>query len=175
MRVSRGLTLIELLAALVIVAMLMTATLCVVTNLCRAEAVSERSSRRAALVDRLHRLLAHDIVHADQYRLTTDGFALRSRAALDSETMQLRHRRCMVGYEVSRIGTRNWLLRSQRSSDGMVFKELVCSGVRAVGLEPGVGLSEKWKALPTTFVVTVAFKGEDSEPEEFRFHKSWSP
>ena len=163
-----GLTLIELMATLTIVASLTVASLAAVSNLSRTDAVERQRDGKPSAWTALRPMLAADVVHATVWKPMAKGFSLRTRVLLDAATMEASHLGTTVTYQVRRIGSRAWLVRTQQPNlPGRDLIELVCSGVKAVTLR-GVGRddtqSEDWQSVPAAVVVTVVFEREGREP-----------
>jgi len=132
---NKGLTLIELLAALAIVAMLTSACLAVV---CRLNAARGRLDSRQAgageLPDRLVELLRVDIIHARQYRLVPGGFEFAGLSAIEPGSMNRRHLPAEVNYQVVTLAGDCWLVRTQKTIGRPAWSELVCRGVGEITL-----------------------------------------
>jgi prepilin-type N-terminal cleavage/methylation domain-containing protein len=188
MRRNAGLTLIELIAALTIAAMLMTAVLGVVTTLSRGQAAQKGQCEAVSLRLRLQSLMAPDFRSARQCRSTDQGLELTCGAGLDPETLELRHLDSTVTYKVVRLGAESCLVREQNSEVLGGFSELVCRGVTSIQSEalaadvvadnapkrPGPRASRDRnppKPAPQAMRVVVEF--ESREPIEVVLYRSW--
>ena len=170
---QRGLTLVELLAATAIAALVLSAVMGVLANLSRVEAVGARVSREASLEERLQELLARDVELADGCRATSTGLSLRGRSALDPGTLEVRHLASVVSYEVRRLAGKDWLVRVQDAAGRPRLTELVCPGVRSVSLNASAAGPGKWQPVPGRLVVAAAFEGR--EPVQYIFRRPVSP
>ena len=184
-----GLTLVELLAALAVTALLATATLAIVSRMGRAH----RSAVLADVPDGTHsaagELLAADVALARRYRNTETGFELQTYASLQRESYEGEHLPVTVSYEVPRpesadridadSGRRSVLVRRQVSCPGLAgatragLRGLVAVDVDRVRIgkpgkpnRPGAsGRREtgEWKALPETVTVRIRRHGAEGE------------
>jgi len=157
-----GLTLIELVVALAIAGMLMSATLGAVTAVSRAHALTAGADAAASGRNRLRAVLTADLCHTERYARTPDGLSLRTRARLNAKTLEIDHIPATVDYRVRRIDGRPWLLRVQKGSRQGDLAEIMCPDVLSVdvrGLQGGAETEGKWKGMPDVAVVTVAFEG----------------
>lgn len=192
MRRQAGFTLIEIVVALAISAMLAIAAMGVVAGLARSERAQGRSRSRESLEAGMRGLLARDIRQADQYRTTQDGIELHTWQALDPATLDGLHLESVVGYKVAETSRHMWLVREQKSEIGGNLTELVCRGVTAVRLDasvtdnttllpaasgkapPAAAAAKpqddgKWKKMPPAVTFTVEFNGEPPEMIGYRF------
>ncbi len=165
-----GLTLVELLAALAIGALLAAAALSVTTTLARTEAVARRAHESAALEASLGRLLAADLLNAARFRETAEGFEVEALNALAADDLSPAHLPAVVTYEVDEVAGRPCLLRCQASEFEPPLVELVAANVRAVRIEP-VGSDPKaakdgWRAVERAVLVTVECGTETPETPE---------
>ena len=196
MRHRRGFTLIEIMVALAIAAMLSMAAMAVVANLARSQAASKRTEGAAFMKTGLRRLLATDVDHADRYRVLPNGIELHSRAAIDPASLEVRHFESVIGYKTIELGADVWLVREQQSEMSGMLTELASKGVKTISIEPinqdntplpnnmrgpatrsvGIfrpqGLGE-WSPMPQGVRVTLELSGSGSEPMEYRFSRGW--
>lgn len=132
---ARAFTLLELLLATALTAVLMVGVLAVVANLGAPEAaaghVPDRERNRAleACLDLLREDLAHAVaVDASQ----ANALTLVGYAALDDRARERTHRPVRVRYGLERIDGRAWLVRRQDALDvktnETVQRDLVCCG-----------------------------------------------
>ena len=167
---KKGLTLVELMATLVIAAMVTAAALAAVADLARVEGMERNRQQEVTWLEPVRNLLASDLVHATQYQAVAGGFALKAQASLDADTMEQRHLPASVQYVVRRIGARSWLVRvEQPETGGNGLTELVCPDVKSILLEPvpeaanasGTGAPppstepDGWAEVPAAVVITV--------------------
>ena len=162
----KGLTLIELMVALAIAALLTTAVLGVTGRLLRAEVLNRRAAAGLSRTSGLEYLLEMDLLHAQRFRCRDNGFELQSVAALRAEDLETAHLGSLVRYEVREIAGRSWLVRTQQSVAAGDFTRLVCSGVKAVSLRPAKGeravrSSRRWRPVPERVIVTATFADGD--------------
>jgi len=173
-RMNHGLTLVEMLAALAITALILAAVLPVTASLARSHALGENTQEQVSLESALRGLLATDLVHARSYRMTPNGVELEGLATLDLGTLELQHIPSTVRYEVRRIGARSWLARVQGSDPAGWVAELVCSDASAIGLRDAsqpAAASGDWQELPDAVIVRVGFATADRAPVEFLLHR----
>ena len=169
----KGLTLIELLAALTIASALAIASLRVATRLTSERRIHQSSQRASSLEAGLRQALVADVVHARRYRNSANGLALQTQSRLDPKTLAVEHFPVRVQYQVRRIGRRSWLLRTQHLAAGGSSTQVVCEGVTRIQLRSG-GKYE-WKAMPAAANVAIEFAGTGRNSTEFTFHTKWVP
>ncbi len=167
-KARRGLTLAELMAALAIGALLVTASIAVMGNLSRSWAGQKTQRDSAFVLSPLESLLRADLLHARKYHTTADGFAIQTMASLDAK-LERRHLPVTVTYEVCPMASGRWLMRTQRSDSRQSDQaELACTGVDSIRLAcasdapvaaAAVGPTD-WETLSRVSTVTVKF--EDS-------------
>ncbi|MEX2672293.1 MAG: prepilin-type N-terminal cleavage/methylation domain-containing protein [Phycisphaeraceae bacterium] len=143
MNASRAFTLLELLLATAISAMLMVGVLSVITTL-GADSVGPAESRnqRVSRDEILHRwtqLLRHDLGHARTIEPPVENtITLLGYAALTGPARDRVHRPVEVVYELASQAGRSWVVRRQRALDTLTNRvterDLVCGGVRAFRL-----------------------------------------
>lgn len=134
----RGLTLVEMLASLAIVAMLMVTALAVTTSVARSRLTLRAGDGAGATLRRgAAALLETDLVHASHWRETTDGFALQTLVCLSARTMALQHVPSVVTYRVVETDAGRCLVRVQETSPEPPQTELVAVAVQGLTLEPG--------------------------------------
>jgi prepilin-type N-terminal cleavage/methylation domain-containing protein len=170
MRDRKGLTLIELTVALALAAGLAVAALTATVNLRRAQAAWDRPDP-GANGESLRRLLACDLLHADGVRKVRGGFELRCMAALDPETLDVRHLPAVVAYRVREVDGTHWLTRTQASQTGGDLCELICCGVESISLDSAEGRPPggRWKPLGETATVRVTSDGQGAETRTLDF------
>jgi len=183
---TMGLTLVELMVTLAIVAMTAVAALAVVTDLSRVEGMERHRQQEVTWLAPVRDLLASDLAHATQYRVSEGGFVLRAQASLDAATLEQRHLPAAVQYVVRRIGARPWLMRFERpETAGNDMAELVCPGVRGLLLEPvpqdaatpaaaapaAPTGPDAWQNVPAAVVVTVVQDGAERPSVAFTIRR----
>ncbi len=175
MRKSRpsGLTLVELLAALAVSALLASAALAVVVALPRSKAAARGLEERASQGVSWSSLLAADISHARLCRVVPGGFEVRVHSALDPRTLEICHLDATVAWRVRCIKGTPWLVRTQRSTDGRSFSDLVAPGVSAINVAAAKGDAppdaEGWRVIPEALAVTARFETPGSVPAVFTY------
>ncbi len=170
----KALTLVELMAALAIASMLMVAAMRATVGISRSQRLIHRQTDPAVRTG-IEDLLRVDLLHAQRYRRTSEGFEMQTTASLNPRTYELEHIRSTVTYEVKRIATRSVLVRRQEpEATGKGFSELVCLSVRGITVK-AEGSSEGrlglWKPIPQAAIVTIGFErpGGAWRTEDFRF------
>ena len=155
----RGLTLVEMLVALVITTLLAVAALRVVTTLARTEKVAQAAGEGDYLRAAIERTLATDILGADHFRETAGGFAVRTRVSLKAGTLAPEHLPSIVTYEVRKVGERQHLVRRQQTLAEAESVDLVAADVRGIRIAvdgEARADAEGWKELTAAAIVTVA-------------------
>ena len=167
---SRGMTLVELLAAMAIASMLCASAVAVATQASRSSILPQQAHEESSLHDQLKALLEADLTHAVKCRTTETGFVLQTYSALDGDSLELSHLPSVVAYEVRKAQPRNVLVRTQQTAYGQKVCQLVCSCVAAVGLEgAGEAGPDGWRDAPVA--VTVVLKFQEATKKTKRF--SW--
>ncbi len=142
-----GFTLVEILAATVLSALLVVTLLMVVASLGRERtAIAKRAAAQTppGLVD----LLRWDLLSARSVRTKDGVMTLTGFGSLDRRTLApVSHRPVDVVYEVRELGGESWLVRRQVEKGQRPVAELVCAGVRAIKAAP---LAVIDSATPTT-------------------------
>jgi prepilin-type N-terminal cleavage/methylation domain-containing protein len=149
-----GLTLVEMVVALAIAAVLLAGTLTVTAHLPRSQGRLHQRSERSNVTEAVARLFDLDVLQADQVRLTPNSVELRTHATL-SPAGEVRHVPGFVTYGLRSVSGRTWLYRRQQCADGKVSTALVCSGVMALAMplpptadsQPAEA-AEGWRNLP---------------------------
>lgn len=112
-----GLTLLEMVAAMVLMTMLFAA----MTSLLRCFADQERAVHEMSdaypATQQLEELLRRDLTNARFVRQDENGLVLMGTMGLDRVTRQATGRRAEVTYRIARIDNRPWLLRSEIQLD----------------------------------------------------------
>ncbi|MGB0766888.1 MAG: prepilin-type N-terminal cleavage/methylation domain-containing protein [Phycisphaeraceae bacterium] len=145
MRSDRGFTLIEMLLATLLTAVLMVGVLAVIARVAEpiaAPVPGPSLATDARDADALVRLLQDDLSQA--LTLDTDGeangWSFMSYGGFDALTNERTHRPTRIAYRVASIGERSWLVRDQTTLDGEAAMaprcELVAADVSMVSLEP---------------------------------------
>jgi type II secretory pathway component PulJ len=170
----RAFTILELLAATALTALLMAAVLHVVGAIGASRATLARQTEagaawRADLLD----LLRRDMTNASKVSFRPDGMMLTGHGALDAGTLEFRHEPVTVVYGLSMIDGRSWLVRRQTPREGLshapAWAELICPDVtgfvvRRVSSTPGAnGSSLATLGMPEDVpaAVTLSLTGAD--------------
>lgn len=131
-------TLVELLPALALAALLLAALMGVVKGLAqqrRALAERESPAWRQAFLEQLR----WDLLHARQMRSTPTRLTLEGFAARDFATGEATHRPTRVEYYIVEAGTQTWLLRQEAHLDELTNQhqraELVCLNATSLTVE----------------------------------------
>jgi prepilin-type N-terminal cleavage/methylation domain-containing protein len=131
-----GLTLIELMVALVISGMLLTATMSVIGGLWRANARDQSQHEASARSFGIQTLMTNDMLNATEYLVTGQQCQLKTHYLLDESALAPQRVPATVSYQVRTVGGHNWLVRSQQPEVlGKRMDELVCSGVQSVTMK----------------------------------------
>ena len=157
-----GMTLLEITAALAILAMVASAALSVCSNLLRSQRVREPQTQAAKLHQGLTDLLREDLLHADGWRGTANGFAIQTHASLDGGSLERSHMPSEVVYQCLEIEGNWWLMRLQRSGRS-THTELVCQGVSGIDIvgQRQSAAAGQWLAVPDCVKVQVQLASQD--------------
>jgi prepilin-type N-terminal cleavage/methylation domain-containing protein len=176
MTARNGLTLIELLVTLAIMGMLTVTALGVAGRLARREKQYRDDNQRDFVEAEagLRRLLALDLPHAARLRNRPGGFDLKSRSRLRSQTLELQHLSAEIFYdvEVSKTDATPRLVRTQKTPDGLIAKDLAWVGVSSIritsvgGRTIGADVDEQWQGGGGTLGVEIRF----AQPMERAVH-----
>ena len=139
----RAFTLLELLAASALAAVMMVVMLQVIAALSRDKVALDR---KAAADDwtpwqrDLVESLRWDLSHAAEGTAEPNLLKLTGHGALDQATLAPLHRPVTVSYRIEQLGDRSWLVRRQTPRGGAAggggWSELVCPDVTRFVLEP---------------------------------------
>ena len=129
----RAFTILELLAATALTALLMAAVLHVVGAIGASRAALARHAGAGAWQADLLDLVRRDMTNASKVTFRADGMTLTSHAALDAGTREFQHEPVTVVYGLSVIDGRSWLVRRQSPREGLshapAWAELICPDV----------------------------------------------
>lgn len=143
LRCRRGLTLVEMMAALAISTLLAVATLSVVQSMLRSESIVRAASPWLGLDAPLRDMLRRDLAQAREYQVAAQRVTFRLTASLEPNLDQ-GHLPASIVYEVRRVQDRNWLVRVQRPEvQGAPLGELVAEGVSGIQFEPVIPLKKE--------------------------------
>jgi hypothetical protein len=133
-------TLVELLAATALAALLLAAGFGVIGSLGRTRAALARQNAARSYAAEAVDLLRWDLANARYMKATPDELTLTGYGGLDPETVAPRHRPVTVRYRVAAAGGRTWLVRDQTDLDVATNRNrstaLVCSGVAGFAVLP---------------------------------------
>lgn len=132
-RSQKGLTMVELMAALAITAILTVTSLGIISNLWRQQKVHRSHQEDFQTRQALQRLLELDLKNAYRFRAIEDGLELKTRSVLDGG-MNLRNQEGLVAYRILHIGSDSWLVRTQSGSSQAATCEPVCRGITGITL-----------------------------------------
>lgn len=160
-RDNQGMTLVELLLAMAILAVLLGAAARVLHALHTSSqiVVSEglQEDQRAGL----RNFLKMDCAHAESLQAMPAGISITSQAYLEETTHQVKHLPATITYEILSIDGRHWLLRRQRPAGSQKkFADVVCRDV--AGMEVEMLYSTEPEASATTQPTT---SPSDEKPE----------
>jgi hypothetical protein len=140
----RAFTILELLAATALTALLMVAVLHVVGTLGASRAALVRQADAGAWRSDLLDTLRRDLTNAAQVTFAKDGVTLTGHGALDPVTLEFGHEPVTVVYRLATIHDRRWLVRRQAPRDGLstqaAWAELLCPDVIGFTIRPAGGL-----------------------------------
>jgi len=130
-----GFTLIELVIALAITALVCLGALSATAALARSGDALQRRSRTADFREALGPLLRHDLQHARRLAAAGDGIELNVSSALDPASLTVDHVPATVRYEIRHHGQSTWLVRRQTSPLVPDSTALVCPGVNSLTMQ----------------------------------------
>jgi len=176
MRRQVGFTLIELVAATALSALLMVGVLHVTVTVNRdAQRASARGTTRAHLAqtESLAALLRHDLVHAHHVRWAPNELHVSGENGLDPRDLTPTHRPARVSYFLQSAGRTTWLVRRQTDRADVTNQDanttLILGGVggfglsdRAMGAE-GTATNTSERGLPEALVLTLAMVSAGSD------------
>ena len=140
----RAFSILELLAATALAALMMLAFLHVIGSVGRTRAAMARRGGDEAWKADLLETLRRDLVNATGIRYDGGRVTLTGHAALDRATLAPGHEPVAVTYGVRSVGGRGWLFRRQAPRDGFsagpAWEELVCPDVTGFSLRPATTL-----------------------------------
>ena len=180
---NKALTLVELMVALAIVAMLTAAALAVATNLARSGRLADKTASQDSLEQSLAGVLEADLAHATRFRNTTKGVEIQTYLHLGPADMETSHLPVTAVYQLRQAGGQMLLVRVQKQSETDDFAELVCSGVAGLAIRAAGGapsgspgtdankpiVGEQWQTMPKAVIVMV--KGEDGRQFDLTVRK----
>lgn len=142
----KAFTILELLAATALTAVLMTAVLKVVGSLGRSRAAlalhADVAPWRADLFDTIRR----DLSNSAQANFRPDGMVLIGHGAIDPATMSTIDQPVTVTYRLADVDGHCWLVRTQAArggpTDAPAWSELLCPDVAAFTVRPVGGLAD---------------------------------
>ncbi len=135
----RGFSLIEMLAAAALSAVLMIGLMAVIASVGRTRrafaAQTEQSAWSAGVAD----LLRFDLRNAQTVKAGPNALTLTGTGALDARTLAPSHRPVRVEYALRTAAGRSWLVRRQTDLDVLsnanAWSEAVCPGVAAFAVQ----------------------------------------
>jgi len=149
----RAFTILELLAATALTALLMVAVLHVISSLGRSRAALARQPDGGAWRSDLLDTLRYDLSNATAASFRHGKVTLAGHGGLDRNTLAHRHEPVTVTYGLAMIHGRQWLVRTQIARDGLsnepAWTELLCPDVTAFNCQPaGVAISAPLELTP---------------------------
>ena len=152
----RAMTLIEVVAAVALLAMVMAASLRVSSNLLRSQAAIEPIQHELGDLQDMVNLLREDLLHVDAYKVDGTDLLLRSRAWLEPGSMNRVHCGSIVRYRPTQVGSRVWMVRTQQR-DGTLDAQMVGAGIDAIRIESDTagGHRQEWRPLDDAIVATI--------------------
>jgi prepilin-type N-terminal cleavage/methylation domain-containing protein len=156
--IRHGFTLVELLAATILAALLMAAVLGVLKAVTRSERAILHTASPEAWQSRLVALLQWDLTNSRTVVTTPDGFELRGFAGRDFKSGAVLHGPTSIQYAVKTIGSRSYFVRLEAHLDSQSLDNrsinLVCSPIERVTLGRAEGTP--MPSTPTNVAATAA-------------------
>ena len=142
MRNQSGFTLIEILLATILTAVLMVGVLAVIVSVSGPIQHRSEESGQSTIgqidLDAITRVLATDLAQARSIESTSGELKLMSYGGLDPQDRTRTQRPVNIGYRVQLIDDNPWLVRTEQALDGEVviapYYELVAPGVTRIAL-----------------------------------------
>lgn len=133
-----GFTLLEMLAATALAAILLIALLAVTASLGRNAAHMKKADRRQTWSDGLVPLLQLDLANATSLRIETNSFILEGHGEIDLAEATPTQCLATITYSLRRVGDHTWLVREQCARNPLEPSkrsvDFVCADVRAISL-----------------------------------------
>jgi type II secretory pathway pseudopilin PulG len=160
-------TLVELLAANVLAALLIVAILSVLGALGRdrrAHAALDHGRTSQTTDDNLLRLIQWDFSNATRWRSVDGAYFFQSHGSLDPQTLAPTNLPVTVRYELNEAAGKRWLVRSQtprdKTSDG-AWSAPLCADVADLVLVPAASRRARpqsvWRDLPSQMHLTLTW------------------
>lgn len=139
---SRGFTLLEMLLATALTAVLVGGVMAVVTSVARplpGNAASRAGLSQELPIESVLAMVRDDLRNARALQMSDDGvLTMAGNMAINATAREQTHRPAVVTYKIEQIGGRHWLVRSQSRLDTLTNEptqyDLVCAGVRGFDL-----------------------------------------
>ena len=168
----RAFTLVELLAATALSAVLMLAVLQVIGSIGRSRPA--RGDTDLSQRDDLVELLRRDLSQSTSIRFGSNEVTLTGHSAIEPGTRALSHQPVTVTYVVMTIGGRSWLVRRQIARNGRSmdapYIELVAPDVSRLEIQPTgmtvVALAPSGEGQPIPPTVVIRLTGSDGKTWE---------
>src|SRR2546429_5013762 len=178
----KAFTLLELLLANMLIAILLGALLLLISSLSREQkrttAAQDQDPTNSILT-----LLRHDLSNSESARPLPNqrGFILTGHAGLDSKSLTPTDRRTRVIYEIRRRANTLWLIREQTYLDDAIkpqhFEELIATNITSLSLsgagatsadDEGLNLDDTTAfTLPSSWIVYLALRDRAMNQELF--------
>jgi type II secretory pathway pseudopilin PulG len=131
----RAFTILELLVATALTALLLLAVFHVIGSLGRSRAALAQQTDSGAWRSDLLQTLRYDLINSTAANFHRDGITLTGHGALQRPTFSHSHEPVTIVYGLATIHGRRWLVRSQSPRDGLSndpgWSELLCPDVDA--------------------------------------------
>jgi prepilin-type N-terminal cleavage/methylation domain-containing protein len=129
----RGFTILEMLVATALTAVLLAAVFQVIGSLGRSRAALARQADNSAWKSDLLETLRRDLINSIAVSFRANGITLSGHSALQQNTLACDHLPVTVNYGLVNIHGRSWLVRTQAPRGGLSnesgWTELVCPDV----------------------------------------------
>ena len=136
----RGFSLIEMLAAAALSAVLMIGLLAVIAGVGRTRRAFAERTEQAAWSAGVADLLRTDLRNAQTIKVGANQLTLTGTGALDAQTLAPTHRPVRIEYSLQTAAGQSWLIRRQVDLDVLStansWSEPVCPGVASFAVEP---------------------------------------
>jgi type II secretory pathway pseudopilin PulG len=163
----KAFTLVELLAASVLAALLIVAILSVVAALDRdrrAHAALDLDRTTQTVNDNLFRLMQWDFSNATRWRSFDGAYYFQSHGSLDPRTLAPTDLPVTVRYELNESAGKRWLTRSQTPRDkasGGAWSAPLCANVADLAIVPADNplppSQSEWQKLPSKVRLTLTW------------------
>ena len=175
---SKGFSVIEILVATTLAAMLMIATLGLSSSISKTNKIFEKIDSEPAWVTQFCELLQWDLANATKIQTGKNKIILEGYGTLDRRHYAPNHSRVRVTYILKKLGEHNWVVREQEKLDDLTnrnrWADFVCTGVASFQAKTIYPKEKKNSAtdkdsVPSRVRLILQLNSEDKSPYEKDF------